>query len=69
MDFKKFDLKTWLFPTICFFLFCYGMAFIIIYTYASNTDVSLFGNVKTPAGTTDAVKFREEMMKQIKKIN
>ncbi|PAF52809.1 hypothetical protein [Helicobacter sp. 13S00477-4] len=69
MNFKDFDLKTWFFPTICFLLFCYGMAFIVIYTYTSNADVSLFNNNKTPSGVTDVNKFKEEMLKQIKKIN
>ncbi|PAF44299.1 hypothetical protein [Helicobacter sp. 11S02596-1] len=69
MDIKKFDLRTWFFPTMCFFLFCYGMAFLVIYTYTANTNVSLFTNVKTPSETTNVEKFKEEMMKQIKKIN
>ncbi|PAF42237.1 hypothetical protein [Helicobacter sp. 11S03491-1] len=68
MNFKDFDIKTWFFPTICFILFCYAMVFIIIYTYASNGDVSLFSNTQN-TGTTDVAKFKEEMMKQIKKVN
>ncbi|PAF48538.1 hypothetical protein BKH46_01135 [Helicobacter sp. 12S02634-8] len=69
MDFEKFDWKNWLFPTICFFLFCYSMTFVIIYTYASNTDVSLFENAKPQNGVVDIAKFKEEMLKQIKKTN
>lgn len=69
MGFKKIDFKTWLFPSICFGLFCYGMIFVFIYTYASSEDVSLFSTTKSSTNTTDVTKFREEMVKQIKKVN
>ncbi|MDO7252920.1 hypothetical protein [Helicobacter cappadocius] len=69
MGFQKFDFKTWLFPSVCFGLFCYGMVFIFIYTYSPNEDASLFSNTKNTTNVTDVSKFREEMMKQIKKIN
>lgn len=69
MGFKKIDFKTWLFPSICFGLFCYGMIFIFIYTYASSENVSLFSTTKSSTNTTDIAKFKEEMVKQIKKVN
>lgn len=69
VDSRIFDLKTWLFPTACFLLFCYAMLFVVIYTYSSNANVSLFSNVKAKPTTTNVEQFKEEMMKQIKKIN
>ncbi|PAF53535.1 hypothetical protein BKH42_05675 [Helicobacter sp. 13S00482-2] len=69
MKFKRFDFRTWLFPSVCFGLFCYAMVFVFIYTYSSNEDASLFGSTKSSTSVTDVSKFREEMMKQIKKIN
>ncbi|CBG39709.1 hypothetical protein [Helicobacter mustelae] len=30
---KKIDFKLWLFPSICFLFFIYGMAFLFVYTY------------------------------------
>lgn len=69
MGFKNIDFKTWLFPSVCFGLFCYGMIFVFIYTYSPNENASLFSTIKSPTNTTDVAKFKEEMLKQIKKVN
>lgn len=70
MNSKKIDFRTWAFPTICFLLFCYGMAFIFIYTYIATDNVSLFSSGQNVNNNTANIEqFKEQMLKQIKKIN
>lgn len=43
---KHLDLKTWFFPSICFLLFLYGMAFLFVYTYSDSFGKELFEEKK-----------------------
>jgi len=58
------DIKTWIFPTLCFMLFCYAMVFIGIFTHHTNPDVSLFSETKSSKGTTSI----DELQKALNKI-
>lgn len=61
------DIKTWLFPTICFILFCYAMVFVGIFTYHINPNVSLFQNGQIQKKETATVEdFQREIKKAIK---
>ncbi len=56
------DLKLWAFPSICFILFLYGMAFIVIYTYDQNLGSALTAE-KKPRGEIDPEAVKREIMK------
>lgn len=60
------DIKTWLFPTICFILFCYAMVFVGIFTYHINPNVSLFQDGQQRKETTNVENFQREINKAIK---
>ncbi len=60
------DVKTWIFPTLCFFLFCYVMVFVGFFTYRVNPNVSLFQD-KGIKGTTSVEGFQKELNKAMKK--
>ncbi|STO98016.1 Uncharacterised protein [Helicobacter canis] len=59
------DIKTWLFPTICFILFCYAMVFVGIFTYHINPNVSLFQDGQQRKETTNVENFQREINKAI----
>ncbi|WP_082942464.1 MULTISPECIES: hypothetical protein [unclassified Helicobacter] len=61
------DVKTWIFPTICFVLFCYAMVFVGIFTYHINPNVSLFqSGSQGQKGTTDIEGFQRELNRVVK---
>ncbi len=60
------DLRSWVFPTICFGLFCYAMVFVGIFTYRINHNVSLFQSGSSQSGTTDVESFQKELNKKMK---
>ena len=62
----KMDVKTWIFPTLCFFLFCYVMVFVGFFTYRVNPNVSLFQE-KGIKGATSLDNLAKEMNKAMKK--
>lgn len=57
----NFGLKIWLFPSVCFVLFLYGIIFLVIYSYDENLGFSA-PTVKKEAIDGDAIK------KELKKI-
>lgn len=61
------DMKTWIFPTICFVFFCYAMVFIGIFTYHINPNVSLFHSGQSyKKDATSVESFQKELNKAIK---
>ncbi len=60
------DIKTWIFPTICFVLFCYAMVFVGIFTYHINPNVSLFQNSQTQKVAKDPSAFQQEFQDAMK---
>lgn len=36
------DIKTWIFPSLCFVIFCYGMIFVGFFTYRVSPNVSIY---------------------------
>ncbi|MFP6047436.1 hypothetical protein ACLF85_07500 [Helicobacter pylori] len=64
------NLKNWLFPTICFFLFCYILIFLIFLMFKSLQSQS-FGSVAETGkkSITTTKKFGKELQKQISKIH
>lgn len=58
----RFDLKTWIFPSLCFLFFLYGMTFVVIYTYSQSFGSSLVAE-KKPRGEIDPEAIRKEIMK------
>lgn len=60
------DLRTWIFPTICFVLFCYAMVFVGIFTYHINPNVSLFQGGQNHKGATTIESFQRELNKVVK---
>ncbi len=61
------ESRSWIFPTICFGLFCYAMVFVGIFTYHTNPNVSLFQSGGTQTHhVTDVESFQKELNKKIK---
>ena len=58
------DMRTWIFPTICFIFFCYAMVFVGVFTYYINPNVSLFQNGQIQKKETATV---EDFQREIKK--
>ncbi|AFI06451.1 hypothetical protein [Helicobacter cetorum] len=64
------NLKNWLFPTICFFLFCYILLFLIFFMF-KNLQSQSFGSIAETGKkqVTTPKKFGKELQKQISKIH
>ncbi|GAD18432.1 hypothetical protein [Helicobacter fennelliae] len=62
------NLRVWIFPSICFALFCYSMIFVGIFTYRVNPNISLFQSSSSQPNNnvTDVEALQKELSKKLR---
>lgn len=57
------DLKNWLFPSIIFCLFLYGVLFLVIFAFRANDTTYDLGAVDNVGKVTTVKEFQDELNK------